>query len=268
MNQIATPNQPTMSSREIAELTGKRHDHVMRDIRSMLEELEVTDLSFQASYKDSTGRSLPCFRLPKRECLILVSGYSVTLRARIIDRWQELESGLARPAATPNLMHSYTDAVAGAEVVARMLRLEGSAALGMLRKATEITAPHLLPMLPAYAIDAPPSELATRGSSRPTASMLTILRNECADRPCKKPDTRMVANVYAALQKAGILEQRTRPSTSSPTGVTQFWSITEKGLEFGKNITCERNQRETAPHWYTDTAGKLLDTAIEAARNN
>ena len=82
----------TMSSLEIAELTGKEHYNVLADIRKMLEELEATDLSFQGSYKDSTGRSLPCFKLPKRECFILVSGYNLKLRAAIIDRWQELEN--------------------------------------------------------------------------------------------------------------------------------------------------------------------------------
>jgi len=55
----------TMSSREIAELTGKRHDHVMRDIRTMLEELKLTGPSFGGSYKDSTGRSLPSSASPR-----------------------------------------------------------------------------------------------------------------------------------------------------------------------------------------------------------
>lgn len=71
----------TMSSLEIAERTGKEHRNVTRDIRAMFDALGVTETKFGSSYRDSTGRSLPCFSLPKRECLILVSGYSVPLRA-------------------------------------------------------------------------------------------------------------------------------------------------------------------------------------------
>ena len=88
---IESSNVLTMSSREIAELTGKQHKDVIRDIRNMLNQLEIHSAQFCAQYKDSTGRSLPMFNLPKRETLILVSGYSVAMRARIIDRWQELE---------------------------------------------------------------------------------------------------------------------------------------------------------------------------------
>ncbi|WP_375693740.1 Rha family transcriptional regulator [Bartonella sp. AP88HLJMH] len=89
----------TMSSREIAELCGKQHAHIMRDIRQMLGELypEGGQSKFGSTYLDKQGKPQNCYNLPKRECLILVSGYSMTLRARIIDRWQELEKQAAIP---------------------------------------------------------------------------------------------------------------------------------------------------------------------------
>nr|WP_240532164.1 phage regulatory protein/antirepressor Ant [Bartonella birtlesii] len=114
-----------MSSVEIAELCGKQHKHVMRDIKKMLEELypigglpkfggaDFTEPKFGLSdfagvYKDSTGRTLPCYNLPKRECLILVSGYSTALRAKIIDRWQELEKQV-----TPQIDYSSPQVMLG-----------------------------------------------------------------------------------------------------------------------------------------------------------
>lgn len=84
----------TMSSREIADLVDKRHDNVMRDIRVMLVELygEGGLLTFEDTHRNEQNRqAYPIFRLPKRETLILVSGYNLTMRAKIIDRWQELE---------------------------------------------------------------------------------------------------------------------------------------------------------------------------------
>lgn len=96
----------TMSSREIAELTGKEHRNVMADIRKMLVELcdEEGVLKFQQTHRnEQNGQEYPIFSLPKRETLILVSGYSVELRARIIDRWQELEQQQAKPAAVAEL---------------------------------------------------------------------------------------------------------------------------------------------------------------------
>jgi Rha family phage regulatory protein len=80
----------TMSSREIAELTGKRHDNVVRDIRAMLIKLHEKvggGLSFEDTYTDpQNGQIYPVFNLPKRETLILTSGYSVTQPAAISDR--------------------------------------------------------------------------------------------------------------------------------------------------------------------------------------
>lgn len=56
-----------MSSREIAELTGNMHKNVMRDISAMLTALKSEPSDFEGSYIDPTGRTLPCFNLPKRE---------------------------------------------------------------------------------------------------------------------------------------------------------------------------------------------------------
>ncbi|WP_137134998.1 Rha family transcriptional regulator [Rhizobium sp. FKY42] len=103
MNQIVNLNTAstlTMSSREIALVTDKRHADVMRDIRAMFVQLEIAERTFASSYQDMTGRTLPTFNLPKRETLILVSGYSVALRTRIIDRWIELEAKEAQQPVT------------------------------------------------------------------------------------------------------------------------------------------------------------------------
>lgn len=64
-----------MSSLEIAELTGKRHDNIVRDIRSLLKQ-GVSHLNFEeSSYKQPQPRGgykeLPCFELTKKGCLIL-----------------------------------------------------------------------------------------------------------------------------------------------------------------------------------------------------
>lgn len=92
-------NVITMSSVEIATLTGKDHKNVLRDIDKMLIDLypdenerNPTLLKFETRQKFEQQRETRCFNLDKEHTLILVSGYSTVLRAKIIRRWQELES--------------------------------------------------------------------------------------------------------------------------------------------------------------------------------
>ena len=85
------PGFPAMTSLEIAGMCEKRHDHVCRDIKVMLEQLNIQSPQIWGEYRDDMGRAYPCFHLPKDLCLTLVSGYNVVLRKRIIDRWLELE---------------------------------------------------------------------------------------------------------------------------------------------------------------------------------
>lgn len=81
-----------MSSREIAEYTGKMHQDVLRDIRTMLDQLELGTSSFAASYLSEQNKTLPMFNLPKDLTITLVSGYSAPMRHAIVKRWMELEA--------------------------------------------------------------------------------------------------------------------------------------------------------------------------------
>ena len=93
MNTLVAPsNTVTMSSREIAELTGKQHKNVLRDVNVMLESLEKagSDLSQAVRYKDERGRTLE-FRLDRVLTETLLTGYSIPLRHRVVTRLQELE---------------------------------------------------------------------------------------------------------------------------------------------------------------------------------
>lgn len=94
MNLIPTAQttQPTISSLEIAKITGKPHGNVMLDIRRILDEAQIGQQEFLSSYRNAQNKEQPCFILPRRESDLIVSGYSVKYRLAIIDRWQELEA--------------------------------------------------------------------------------------------------------------------------------------------------------------------------------
>lgn len=85
----------TMTSLEVAELTGKEHKNVLRDIRNLLEQ-GVQQLNFEPSFiikelNNGGSKEIPVFNLTKKGCLILASGYDALLREKIINRWEELE---------------------------------------------------------------------------------------------------------------------------------------------------------------------------------
>ncbi len=118
------PGFLAMSSLEIAGLCEKRHDHVMADIRNMLEQLNIQSPEFSGDYRDERGRSYPCYHLPRDLCLTLVSGYSVVLRKRIIDRWLELEKG-----QTPQVPQSLPEALRlAADLAEKQQKLEAELA--------------------------------------------------------------------------------------------------------------------------------------------
>ncbi len=85
----------TMSSREIADLTGKRHDNVMPVCRS-LRDLGVCPEIQETPYTNpQNGQTYLECRLNKRDSLVLIARLSPEFTAKVVDRWQELEAQAA-----------------------------------------------------------------------------------------------------------------------------------------------------------------------------
>lgn len=90
-NNLSTATSQTMSSREIAELTGKEHKHVKRDIKKMLLDLDLDESKFGRIYLDSRNRLQEELCLERKLCDCLLTGYSTKARMKVIERWHELE---------------------------------------------------------------------------------------------------------------------------------------------------------------------------------
>lgn len=84
----------TMSSIEIAELTGREHKNVMAAIRSMEPAWQkVNGLKFKlVDYTDKKGEKRPCYELNKTECLYIATKFNDEARAKLVLRWEELET--------------------------------------------------------------------------------------------------------------------------------------------------------------------------------
>jgi anti-repressor protein len=92
--KVETNSSGMMSSKRIAEKTGKRHDHVLRDIKNMISDLEkdspvLGNVDYQ-TFIDERGYTSE-FLLNERLSLCLASGYSISLRMMIIDDWAEMK---------------------------------------------------------------------------------------------------------------------------------------------------------------------------------
>ena len=98
MTQIININKvQTMTSLEIAELTGKQHKDVMKAIRNMEPAwVKVCGRNFALTSRtiiqpNGGTREVPCYQLTKTECLYIATKFNDEARAKLVLRWQELE---------------------------------------------------------------------------------------------------------------------------------------------------------------------------------
>ena len=227
-----------MSSLEIAEVTGKEHKNVMRDIQTILSQ-GVDKLNFERiSYKDSMNRVRDAYQLTYKGVLILASGYNPVLREKIINRWEELETGKAEPKFSQQSQSQtkLSDKIQAANFLADFLNLNGASKLAI---AKSIADPLGLPT-PDYVMDektvhAAKDLLATHKVKMSSAEFNKILVSK------------------------GIVERMTRPGKG---GKTHSWVvIPEKYEKFGQNARNPHAQNQTQALWYDNMFSELLALA-------
>ena len=118
MNQVTFSEQArkqvlTMSSREIADLTGKEHFHVKRDCETMFDELGLSPEGYIQNWiHPQNGQTYTEYHLPKDLVETLITGYSIKLRYQVIQRLHELESKLQPKPVLPEDLPSALRALA------------------------------------------------------------------------------------------------------------------------------------------------------------
>ena len=101
----------TMSSLQIAEISGKPHNDVLKAIRAMEPAwIKINGGKFSlVTYKDTKGENRPCYELTKTECLYIATKFNDEARAKLVLRWEELEHQ-AQPTAKA-LPQNYKEAL-------------------------------------------------------------------------------------------------------------------------------------------------------------
>lgn len=113
-----------VDSREVALLVEKRHNDLLRDIRGYIEimgksterKIAHSDFFIESSYKDSTGRTLPCYLLTKKGCDMVANKMTgekgVLFTAAYVTAFEKMREKVERglPKDYPSALRALADA--------------------------------------------------------------------------------------------------------------------------------------------------------------
>lgn len=108
MNQL----ENTLTSLEVAEMVGRRHDQVIRDIRKIIEQLNDhknvdVDYFTEDTYKDGKGEIRPCYLLTKKGCELfstrMTGAKGTQFAVAYIERFNQMEQHIKQQPDISNL---------------------------------------------------------------------------------------------------------------------------------------------------------------------
>lgn len=207
---------------------------------------EIDDLGVYENFSHPQNKQQVRFYSLNRDQMLLVGMRESKVVRRKVLSWLKSMSDI-----TPLNTSSPVDQLAFAEIAARMMNLQGSAMLGMIRKVQDNNG--IPNMLPDYTVDSPAGNVLGSMVCDSASALLKI----------HSPKTSAMKFNKMACE-AGYLKQESRSSTKHADKVKKYWSVTETGAKFGKNVTSDRNQNETAPRWYSETFLSLVNELLES----
>lgn len=98
---LMTTTTLTMSSQEIADLVGSRHDSVKRTIERLAERQTISHPPLVDGPRSGNGVVVQEYLVNKRDSFVVVAQLSPEFTAALVDRWQELEAQLAGQPIVP-----------------------------------------------------------------------------------------------------------------------------------------------------------------------
>lgn len=123
MNELSTMivDDERMTSLQIAEITGKPHNDVMKAIRKMepawerVQEGKFSLMQEEVETNNGGHKMRPYYSLNKEECLYIATKFNDEARAKLIKRWKELEEQHQKPSVPQNYLEALKSLVKSEE---------------------------------------------------------------------------------------------------------------------------------------------------------
>ena len=231
----------TITSLEVAEMIGKEHYDLLKDIRRYCEQfslgkIPLSDFFEESTYRTDRGKEYPCYKVTLKGCEFIankltgIKGTEFTVK--YINRFHDMEDYIKQD-ESKGLIEQSAFMV---KFVADDMKVNDASRLLMYENlCRDFNIP--TGFLPKYEYN---------GSRQMKALSVLLKENGCKVSAVK---------FNQKLIEHGYLEEKERPSSKS--GMKKFKALTEKGLKYGENAVNPHNQKEVQPLYYEDTFMQL-----------
>ena len=226
------------TSLKVAEVFGKVHAKVMRDIEKLDCSNEFTIANFgKRTFKTEQGNEYPMYEITKDGFVFLVMGYTgkkaAEFKEAYIKKFNEMEAKLkSQKPALPDLDLK----VRFIEWSANFLGVNDAGKLLMARKLAEEYGTQQY--LPDY--------VTSKGQTHSATYLL------------KAHNCNISASIFnISCHSFGLIKKMERKGKGGT--IHTWWALTDEGMEYGENKVSDKCPLQTQIHWYDDRFTEVLD---------